>query len=232
LIKALLWDVDGVFVDTEEMHFRSWQWLVEKEGGSPLTIEEYAPCIGHSGAENIATIAALKNLQGDIETMRLARRKKFEELCQHGISLFDANIKLLRDFVLNFPYLMHAVVSAASKSDIKRNLDIAKIENLFDIVISYEENGGMRRKPAPDMYLLALDRLNLPSSECIAFEDTCSGTVSATAAHIKVVALPNQLTKGQDFTRASLILQSNNHKSAAEILSRIDTITPTKTTSY
>lgn len=153
--------------------------------------------------------------------MRLSRRKKFEELREEGLPILEENIKLLKNFVHDFPHLIQVVVSAASKADIERNLKAAGINNLFTEIISFEENGGMKRKPAPDMYLLALERLGLSAAECLAFEDTESGILSATAAGIRAVALPDRLTAEQNFSPASLILQSGLRKDPKEILAYI-----------
>ncbi|MBX4200302.1 HAD family phosphatase [Candidatus Parcubacteria bacterium] len=221
MIEALLWDIDGVFVDTEEIHFRSWQWLLEQEGKT-LTLEEYIPCVGHTGTENIQRLAWLKGISGDLEAKRLLRRQKFEELRKDGAPIIEENIEFLKNFKKEFPNLKYTIVSAASKSDIKINLETAKISEFFQDIISFEENGGMKRKPYPDMYILALDHLNLPASKCIAFEDTESGIISAAEAGIHTVALPNHLTESQDFSRASMVISLGGIKSPKGIIDNIN----------
>jgi len=62
------------------------------------------------------------------------------------------------------------------------------------------------KKPAPDVFLLALDRLGLPAADCLAFEDSLNGLRSALAAGLEVIVTPSSYTDGEDFTGAARVL--------------------------
>ncbi len=220
-IQALLWDMDGLFIDTEELHFQSWQWLVANEGAKPLSIHEYMPCVGRPGKENIETICRMKGITGDTEPLRLRRREKYDALRIDGTPIIKENIALAKGFARLYPSLRQVLVSSSSRVDIDMNVHIVGLDNFFEMTISYEDNDGMQRKPAPDMYLYALERLKLPAEACIAFEDSESGVLSATAAGIPTVALPNRLTIQNDFSAAKLVILAGEKKSPADILNKI-----------
>lgn len=213
--------MDGVFVDTEELHFKSWQWLVEYVGAKPLTLEEYAPCIGHSGWENIERLSKIKKFSGNLENLRLLRREKFEELRKTGVPTIQENIELAKKFKKIFPEIRQIIVSSASKSDIARNLSDTNLNNFFEDIISYEEAENMPRKPSPDIYLYALKRAEILADEGVAFEDTESGIMSATSAHVQAVALPNRLTIGQNFMLAKLIIKPGGKKDPSDIVNNL-----------
>ncbi|MFA6006380.1 MAG: HAD family phosphatase [Candidatus Paceibacterota bacterium] len=218
LPKAILWDIEGIFVDTETLHFEAWQWLMEHEQVSPLDVQEYRPCIGRGSSENIQTIAEIRNIRGDLDNLRWLRRQKFEELRHCGIPVISENVRLLRDFVSTFPLVRHIAVSSATRSDIEENLKIAGINQFFELTVSYQDKQGMRRKPAPDMYRYALERARLDPRDCLAFEDTHSGVIAASNARIIVIALPTHLTEGQDFSVANFVVPAGGEKSASGIL--------------
>lgn len=207
-IKALLWDIDGVFVDTERLHFYAWQKLAMQFGKS-LTLKEYAPMIGRGSTENMRHLCAMKGIEGKPEELNVLRRGYYEALRKEGIPVLAPNVALARECKNKFPELKEVTVSSASRKDIEENLKIAGLDQFFDLVISYEDKPGLARKPAPDMYLFTLERLGLRPGECMAFEDSANGVISAKAAGIRCVAVPNELTKDSDFSTADMVIPWN-----------------------
>jgi HAD superfamily hydrolase (TIGR01509 family) len=196
-------------------------WLVDTYGHTTLSRDEYMPCVGREGTVNMDYLANLKKLDGDREEMRLLRRKKFEELRDKSIPVIQENVLLAREFKASFPALRHALVSSSSSSDIQRGLTTAGLADFFETRVSYEDTPTMRRKPAPDQYLSALERMQLKAEVCVAFEDTASGVTSATDAGIRTIALPNTLTVHHNFAAATLILKPGEPKSATAIMARL-----------
>ncbi|OGG79583.1 hypothetical protein A3A39_02470 [Candidatus Kaiserbacteria bacterium RIFCSPLOWO2_01_FULL_54_13] len=206
MLRYLLWDVDGILVDTEPLKFKAWQTLFTKFG-KELSLEEYIPLIGHGGRENMETLLAMKGVRKTYEETRPIYRNAYIELRSRGVPIFEENVRLVREFKEKFPEIVHAVVSSEKKTTIRENLRTAGFdENFFAAVISYEDNPEMKRKPAPDMYLYALEKISAAPTECIAFEDTTSGIAAAADAGLFTVALPNKLTEAQDLLRAQLII--------------------------
>jgi beta-phosphoglucomutase-like phosphatase (HAD superfamily) len=218
---VLLWDVDGVLVDTERLHFEAWQELFRARFGKALTLDEYRSCIGRGGDENMRYLLKLKGVRGDVEALRVERRRDYEELRAKGIPLITENIALVRQFREAYPEIRRVAVSSATCADIRGNLAAAGLENFFEVAVSFEDVPGMRRKPEPDIYLHALRVARVRASRCIAFEDSLSGVLSAKAAGIRCVALPNELTAGQDFRGTTLVIPPGSPRSVQGIMQMV-----------
>jgi len=93
-----------------------------------------------------------------------------------------------------------AIATGAGRSDIQRSLEAHKIGHFFDAVATRSDVA--HGKPAPDVYLLACDRLNIDPSDAIAFEDTAAGIASAKSAGLNCIAVPSAYSQHQDLSQA------------------------------
>ena len=216
-IKALIWDVDGVLVDTEALHFNGWRTLLE-ELGHDLTLDEYRPLIGHGGINNMAMMCQMKRINGDFEALTKRRRAIYLGLRKRGIPVIAENAALLKQFAANYPSLPQIAVSNSVATEVRESLQAAGVGRLIKFIISYQGHPDWKRKPAPDLYLAAVEQLGLPAANCLAFEDTESGVTAAHAAGVRVVALPGVLTHGQNFSLADLVIEPKQPRRAKEIL--------------
>lgn len=216
-IKALIWDVDGVLVDTERLHFTAWQKLLE-ELGQTLTIEEYRPMIGRDSVANMATMCAAKGIAGNQAELTARRRAIYLALRQQGIPGMDKNVALLKQFAAHYPRLTQVAASNTIAAHVGENLKTAGVTECLKFFLSYQDHPDWRRKPAPDLYLAAIARLGLPATACLAFEDTEPGVMAAKAAGLWCVALPSVLTTGQNFSAADLVIGPDEPRSAEGIL--------------
>lgn len=219
IIATLLWDVDGVFVDTERLHYEAWRFMVE-QFGKTLLIEEYLPLIGQGSDENMGTICRAKGIAADRKKLQEIRKEHYRELRGRGVPIITENVALLTRFAKEFPALVHVAVSSAARAYVEENLDRAGIKGIFRRVISFEDQRGMRRKPAPDIYRYALRTLGVSAGTCLAFEDSSNGVLAARAAGVACVALPNEMTAAQDFTQADIVVRSVNERTPQEVLAR------------
>ena len=101
-------------------------------------------------------------------------------------------------------------------------LEIKNIDHYFDCVISSDMVPFP--KPAPDLYLSALQKMSLTSDEVIAFEDSPNGLLSAKSSGIFSIAIPNHVTKEMDFSQASLILTSMSQLTLDELIKKVESI--------
>ena len=130
--------------------------------------------------------------------------------------MITRNVALARELRRKFPEAIFVAVSSAIRHDIERNLEIAAVRDLFRDTISFEDESGMQRKPAPDVYLFALRKIGAAPGACLAFEDSSNGVAAAVAAGIRCVALPNALTEGQEFVGAALVIGAGENGAAVE----------------
>ena len=208
-------------MDTEELQFEAWLMLIA-EFGKTMTREEYLPLVGHPAKENMDAICKMKGIEGGIfEELNAKRRGHYKTIRGKGIPPIAENVALAKQFMEQFPALRKIAVSSNVRSDIKGNLRAAGLLDDFEFFISFEDRPGLKHKPAPDLYLYALEQLGSSATGCLSFEDSESGVNSSVAAQITCVALPNALTLSLDLSKAALIIRPGERKDAAEILEKV-----------
>jgi len=216
-VRALLFDFDGLIVDTESPSFAAWRWLYA-EHGQELSLEHWSAAIGTIGGFD--PLGHLESLVGSPLEREVLRARELE----HELTLVEA--EQLRPGIAEYlAYserlgLRKAIVSSSSRPWIDRNL--GRLERLFgwDAIVTADGDKA-RAKPSPTLYLEALYELSLDASEAIAFEDSPNGIRAAKAAGIRCVAVPNGVTAGLGLDEADLVLDSLESLPLPELLARI-----------
>lgn len=213
-IKAVIFDCDGVLVDTEYLKFLAWQEaLATKNIG--FTIEEYMPLVGHSAKNILRMIVSSKKTEISEDVITI-RNDKYHELQKKGVPPIETVIQFARHLSKEKERLgiKLALASSAPQEEIMTNLRQIGLEKAFDLVISghddldaYVDAEG-KNKPKPYIYIEAAKRLGIPSSQCIVFEDTTAGIEAAAGASMLAVAVPNRFTLQQDFSKAKRVVIS------------------------
>jgi HAD superfamily hydrolase (TIGR01509 family) len=204
-IRGLLFDFDGLLVDTETPSRLVWEELY-REHGHELPQDRWATLIGTIGApfDPLGHLEELVGRRLDEQALTTRRRAREYELTdleelRPGVEEYFAEAERLG--------LRTAVVSSSDNEWIARHLGrLGHLEGLDTIVAA---NGDTERaKPRPDLYLEALDRLGLEPDEGIAFEDSPNGVTAAKAAGLVCVAVPNPMTATLALDDADLVLES------------------------
>jgi len=215
-IKAVIFDCDGVLVDTEHLKFLAWQEALATDG-IDFSIEDYMPLIGHSSKNILRMIKEQKGVDIPLEIIEV-KNTKYHALQKQGVSPIKEMVAFAKQLAQDKQQLgiKLGLASSASTKEILENLTQIGLENAFDLVISgsndledYIDHEG-KNKPKPYIYMEAAKRLNLSSSNCLVLEDTAAGIEAATGAGMTVIAVPNQYTLKQDFSKASAIIHSVN----------------------
>ena len=92
VIKGLIWDIDGLLVDTEWLHFLAWNNMVKEAGGKTLSEEEYRPLVGHGWEENMKRVCRLAGISGDDNSLNKRRQMHYANLCDHGIPVIKKKV--------------------------------------------------------------------------------------------------------------------------------------------
>ena len=184
-ISAIVFDLDGVLVDTEQV----WGIVREqlaREGGGRWHERAQTDMMGMSSPEwslYMRDVIGLPGSPAEINAEVLARMlARYRE----SLPLIDGAVDAVRLLAARFPL---AVASSSNRPLIDAVLDGAGIGALFAVTVSSEEVD--RDKPAPDVYLEATRRLGFPPSRCAVIEDSANGIRSAHAAGLRVCAVPN-----------------------------------------
>ena len=202
-LRGLLFDFDGLIVDTETPSLASWQELY-REHGHELPLDRWATLVGTVGGWD--PFETLEELVGPVDRVALRERRLAREL-ELG------EIEELRPGVLEYLEeaerrgLATAIVSSSSNWWIDRHLGRLERAEHFDAIVA--ANGDEERaKPRPTLYLEALDRLGLGAEEAVAFEDSPNGVRAAKAAGLFCVAVPNGVTATLALDEADLVVPS------------------------
>ncbi len=213
-IQAIIFDCDGVLVDTEYLKFLGWQKALASFD-IELSIEEYKVVAGHSSKKIIEMLQEIKQIAIPEETMVL-RRAEYRKIQELGVPPIKEMVEFALWVAQNKSHwgIKLGVASSASRNEIVINLKQVGLEHIFDLIVSatddlddYHDATG-KNKPKPYVYLEAAKRLNVPPECCLVFEDTEAGIAAASSAGMVTVAIPNWLTAEQNFSKANTILGS------------------------
>jgi HAD superfamily hydrolase (TIGR01509 family) len=200
---AILFDMDGVLMDSEPLHQRATQFVLGDRSRS-FTDRDNLAFVGATDPEMFRVLRILFDI--DTPTAELVNRKR-EHLIHlvrtEGRPLLGVPDVLLR---LRETGLRLGLVSASARPVIDAVLHAVELHGAFDTVVSGDEVA--RGKPAPDGYLMAARRLATDPERCLVVEDSRNGVLAGKAAGMIVAAVPGSTTQGQDFSPADLILPS------------------------
>lgn len=202
MIKAILWDNDGILVDTEHLYFLATKQIFESIGLT-LSEENYIDLflIKSKGAWHL--LEELGFQAEEIQRLRNERNALYSSFLQKGITPIDGVKEVLSE--LHGKYIM-GVVTSSKKEHFQIIHNSTGLLNYFDFIIA---NGDYKNsKPDPEPYVLAVKRTGFQAEECIAVEDSQRGLASALGAGIKCIVIPNGLTKKCDFTGSYKILNN------------------------
>lgn len=185
MIEAVVFDLDGVLVDSEQLWDQARRQVATEHAGR-WREEATAAMQGMSSPEWSAYMR-------DTLGVRLRREEISDLVVQSLIDHYERHLPLLPGAVEAVRRLGSrwplAVASSANRQVIDTVLDLAGLRDMFQITVSSEE--VPRGKPWPDVYLEAAHRLGCPPESCVAVEDSANGVRSAVAAGLRTVAVPN-----------------------------------------
>ena len=200
MIRAILWDNDGVLVDTEGLYFQAGHEVLATQGVE-LTHRDFAE---QSLKKGLSVFDFLPDQNTElIEQLRLKRNARYSALLAEGVQVVDGVVETLDTF---YGRVQMGIVTGS----LRNHFDIvhAKTDLLpfFDFVLAIEDYE--EAKPHPDAYLTAMRLHGLQPDDCVVVEDSERGCVAAAAAGLRVLAVPNALSKYGDFSSAYKILNS------------------------
>ena len=212
-VKALIFDFDGLLMDTETTLLESWRWEWRRHG---LELDPAGFFADHGGDANEPRYAALAAAVGQAYDRESSHAQRMAYRAELNAALEPApGIVGWLDRAAELG-LRLAVASSSPVTHVGAMLDQTGLRARFEVLATGEEVAA--HKPDPAVYLLALDRLGLPAEEAVAFEDTAHGVAAAHAAGLRCVAVPNSHVDDARFTAADLLLPSAAERSLDAVL--------------
>lgn len=202
-LRAIIFDMDGVLVDSEPVHFEATRLLLEDHG------------IGYQPAED-------ENFFGctDREVFRQLRQRYALDVHEHDLAeaWIERVVRLLPDRIApmpGVPEVLHglksaglhlALASSSSPAIIRTTITGLGLDGVFETTVSGRD--VERGKPAPDIFLEAARRLGEDPASCLVIEDSYNGLLAAHAAGIECLVVPCASTASQDFSLATARLST------------------------
>lgn len=208
-LRALIFDFDGLIVDTESAVLDAWQSVHAEDGrnGDPAVLHALVGTVGVSA--DLWTAYPVDQDRAALEE-RLTHRARVN--CR-AAPVLPGVLRLWDE--AHAAGLKLAVASNSSHPHVDGHLSTRGLTARFATVVCRED--VPRGKPAPDLYLAALDRLGVRAEEAVAFEDSVPGHEAAARAGLRVVVVPNPLTRHAAFPHAALRISSLSDLDLAQL---------------
>jgi beta-phosphoglucomutase family hydrolase len=204
-IQAIIFDMDGLMIETEHIHSQAFEHVLRKHGIEPeFNNDGIVHTPGRKGKDNWKILKDKYKLEDEVDTLLTESRTVFQKILLQNLSPKEGLHSLIKKLQENNFKL--AIGSSASLDRINLILEKLGLEKAFDAIVSgYDVKNG---KPHPDIYLEAAKKLNTNPDNCLVLEDAESGILAAHAAGMKIIAVPNTYTKSHNFSKADTVVNS------------------------
>lgn len=217
-MKALIFDFDGTIIDTEQSELAAWQFIFA-EHGKTLPLDQWHKCVGTDNwtFDPLAHLETLTGKKLDSEKIQYQRQQKLAELL--------ADLKPLPgvlDWITTSKNLglKLAIASNSTKDWVREHLTRIDLLQYFDLIITQDDISNL--KPHPEIYHLALTKLEIEAHLALAIEDSHHGVSAAIAAGIRCIAVPNKILTNIHFPPTFITVKSLAELSPHAILKAND----------
>lgn len=184
-----VFDLDGTLIDSMPVHYRAWNEAMRRHGLREQLDEDYFYSLGGVHSVRVAELFGHRyGLTFDPVAVTDEKEKLYLEFLDH-VKVIEPTVAFLRKIAPTRP---HAIATGGLRDVAYPSLESAGLRELFEIVITPADVAPGRGKPAPDMFLLAAERMGVPPEKCLAFEDAEPGIQAARAAGMQVVRVPSR----------------------------------------
>jgi len=205
-VSAIVFDFDGVLADSEPLHLKAYQALLEPEG---IRLDEKTYCERYLGYDDEGALRRMAEDNGlilgdeEIEMLVIEKGHVFERLVGSRDVLYPGAADCVRRLAAAWPV---GVASGALRADIDLILRGAGVGDLFKFIVAAGDTD--RTKPAPDPYLRAAELHGVPAAACVAIEDSHWGLESARAAGLRTIAITHTYPRHELAAHADVVVAS------------------------
>jgi beta-phosphoglucomutase len=189
MIRAIVFDFDGVLADSEPLHLRAYQEVLADVGVSLSRDEYYASYLGYDDAGVFSAVADAHGWEMDqarLASLIAEKGRVFDHVVESTDVLYPSAADCIRVLAERYPL---GIASGALKPEIEAVLRRSRLEGHFRFIVASGDTP--RSKPAPDPYVLAAELHGIPADSCVAIEDSRWGLASAKDAGLACVGITN-----------------------------------------
>lgn len=203
MLKAVIFDMDGVLIDSEPVHAKAHVKSLESINVS-IPLSYCYKFIGSTTSHMLSTMIKDYHIPKTVEELLTQYHKTLEEIIKtEGYIPIPYVINTIRDLHKNGIKL--AIASSSSEKEIKEVVDFLGVADCFDALVS--GTTVTHPKPAPDVFLKAINALGVNNLECLIIEDSYNGTCAGYQADIPVVGFVNENSGNQDLSKAYYLVE-------------------------
>ncbi len=214
---GVIFDLDGVLIDTCEFHKQSFYDLAEKEEGFHMSDEFFYDKFGMQNGQIIPAMTDRQLSEDEIEQLSQWKEQRYRELIKGKLQLLDGAAELIEELHNNGFKL--AIGTSTPRVNLEFTLDIISARDKFDAHVTGEDVS--KGKPAPDTFLKAAEKLDLEPKRCVVIEDAIAGVEAAKNAGMTAFAVTTT-RPSEDLVKADLIVNSLKELKAADFLDRLN----------
>jgi HAD superfamily hydrolase (TIGR01509 family) len=196
MVRALLWDHDGVLVDTERLYFQATRELLA-EAGAELDAAAYRRFFLQQGTGAWHLARERGHGEEAIQSLKQRRDARYEALLRGEDLLIPGVLPLLAELTKR---VRMAIVTSSKRAHFNAIHECTELPRHFEFVLAREDYAAS--KPDPEPYLAAVARLGLSTADCLVIEDSARGLAAAKAAGLSCWVMPSELTEDSDFATA------------------------------
>ncbi len=202
-IKAVIFDLDGLIIDSEPLQLRAINQALAPVGIT-LTEADWVQRVGYKSIETIRLLRAQHGFDRDPEEIERAKVRAYQQIIRE-----DGALKLMPGVseaihACQRAQLALALASSSIRADITVILEVFELSGLFEVIVAGDEVS--KGKPDPEIFLKAAEGLAVDPAACLVLEDAPSGIAAANAAGMVSIAIPNRFTRHQNFDGAQVII--------------------------
>ncbi|MCT4629314.1 HAD family phosphatase [Winogradskyella sp.] len=218
MLKAVLFDMDGVIVDTEPLHRKAYFKMFSDVN---INVDEdlYASFTGQSTINICKRLVAHFNLNEKPEDLVALKRKHFKYLFENDteLALIDGVLDLIKDYYNNGLKLV--VASSASMPNINRIFERFDLNKYF--IGKFSGADLKQSKPHPEIFIKAAEFTGFSKKECMVIEDSTNGIAAAKSADIYCVGFKSPHSSHQDYTKADVVISDFKEITYRKILNMV-----------
>jgi HAD superfamily hydrolase (TIGR01509 family) len=194
--SGYIFDLDGTLVDTMPLHYKAWDFAMQRAGLTETLDEDLFYSLGGVPTLRVAElIGAHYGMKIDPQFVFQDKETLFREL-QADARLIEPVVAFARRVAVTHPV---AIASGGTRDIVERSLELTGLAELFPVVVTACD--VLHGKPDPEMFLLAADLMGVPPQECLVFEDAEPGMRAAAAAKMKWVRVPSRQYQNENVPR-------------------------------
>ncbi len=217
-IKAIIFDFDGLLVNTEELRLISFREFLKRRR-KKFNDKDYPQTMLTGPAMSTTVILKEKyNLDGKLEDLNQERRAIFQQLFETRLAFLDGVYELL-ERIKNWS-VKCAIASTRNREQITDGLTRLGVLERFSVIVTNQDLKGGKGKPDPEIYLIAADKLKVDPKNCLVLEDAPHGIEAAKAAGMKAIYVPDTKFVDSYHEKADLIFQSL-HELTDEVMRKL-----------